>query len=192
MKPCCRQPGGVWGFLHSFLAHMFTCHKSKSSNQNVRGHLSSPNPSFSSRGNADGALWMRASLQGKNPKLGELAVLYQTVSNPAFCLRGGHFLNSGGCKSSTENSLGKEGPESGPWVRWIETVRICPTYANLDIGTVKKRGYQGFKKKKRRRRRRNLGLPGGSAGKESSCDTGDLGSIPGLGRSPGEGNSYPL
>ena len=32
----------------------------------------------------------------------------------------------------------------------------------------------------------------GSAGKESACKVGDLGLIPGLGRSPGEGNSYPL
>ena len=31
-----------------------------------------------------------------------------------------------------------------------------------------------------------------SAGKESTCKAGDLGSIPGLGRSPGEGNGYPL
>ena len=37
-----------------------------------------------------------------------------------------------------------------------------------------------------------LSFPGGSDGKESACNTGDLGSIPGLGRSPGEGNSYPL
>ena len=36
------------------------------------------------------------------------------------------------------------------------------------------------------------GLPCGSGGKESACDAGDLGSIPGLGRSPGEGKSYPL
>ena len=36
------------------------------------------------------------------------------------------------------------------------------------------------------------GSPGGSAGKESACNEGDLGSIPGSGRSPGEGNSYPL
>ena len=35
-------------------------------------------------------------------------------------------------------------------------------------------------------------LFGGSEGKESACNAGDLGSIPGLGRSPGEGNSYPL
>ena len=32
----------------------------------------------------------------------------------------------------------------------------------------------------------------GSAGKESACNVGDLGSIPGLGRSPGEGIGYPL
>ena len=37
-----------------------------------------------------------------------------------------------------------------------------------------------------------LGFPDGSAGKEFSCIVGDLGSIPGLGRSPGEGKSYPL
>ena len=35
------------------------------------------------------------------------------------------------------------------------------------------------------------GLPCGSAGKESTCNVGDLCLIPGLGRSPGEGNSYP-
>ena len=37
-----------------------------------------------------------------------------------------------------------------------------------------------------------LGLPSGSAGKESPCNVRDLGSIPGLGRSPGEGKCYPL
>ena len=37
-----------------------------------------------------------------------------------------------------------------------------------------------------------LGFPCGSAGEESACNTGDLGLIPGLGRSPGEGNGYPL
>ena len=36
-----------------------------------------------------------------------------------------------------------------------------------------------------------LGFPGASAGKESACNVGDLGSIPGLGRSAGEGNGYP-
>ena len=37
-----------------------------------------------------------------------------------------------------------------------------------------------------------LCFPGGSDGKESACNVGDLGSIPGLGRSPGEGKGYPL
>ena len=37
-----------------------------------------------------------------------------------------------------------------------------------------------------------LSFPDGSIGKESACHTGDLGSIPGLRRSPGEGKSYPL
>ena len=38
----------------------------------------------------------------------------------------------------------------------------------------------------------NLGFPGGSAGKESASNVGDLDLIAGLGRSPGEGNIYPL
>ena len=37
-----------------------------------------------------------------------------------------------------------------------------------------------------------LGFPGGSDGKESACNARDLGSIPGSGRSPGEGNGNPL
>ena len=37
-----------------------------------------------------------------------------------------------------------------------------------------------------------LGFPGGSAGKESSCNAGDLGSTHGVGRSPGEGKDCPL
>ena len=36
------------------------------------------------------------------------------------------------------------------------------------------------------------GFPGGSAGKGSTYNEGDLGSVPGLGRCPGEGNGYPL
>ena len=35
-------------------------------------------------------------------------------------------------------------------------------------------------------------FPDSSAGKESTCNAGDLGSIPGLGRCPGEGKGYPL
>ena len=37
-----------------------------------------------------------------------------------------------------------------------------------------------------------MGFPGGADGKESACSVGDLGLIPGLERSPGEGNGNPL
>ena len=37
-----------------------------------------------------------------------------------------------------------------------------------------------------------MGFPGGSGNEESTCNAGDLGSIPGLGRSPEEGNGYLL
>ena len=37
-----------------------------------------------------------------------------------------------------------------------------------------------------------MGFPGGSDSKESACNAGDLCSIPGSGRSPGEGNGDPL
>ena len=36
------------------------------------------------------------------------------------------------------------------------------------------------------------GFPGGSDGKESACNSGEQDSIPGSGRSPGEGNGYPI
>ena len=38
----------------------------------------------------------------------------------------------------------------------------------------------------------SLGFPGSSAGKDSACNAGDQSSIPGLGRSAGEGIGYPL
>ena len=37
-----------------------------------------------------------------------------------------------------------------------------------------------------------MGLPCSSDGRESACNAGDLGSVPGSGRSPGEGNGSPL
>ena len=37
-----------------------------------------------------------------------------------------------------------------------------------------------------------MGFPCSSVGKEPTCNAGDLGSTPGLGRSPGEGKGYPL
>ena len=52
---------------------------------------------------------------------------------------------------------------------------LCFTFVQITLG---KHVFRGF--------------PGGSAGKESVCTAGDLGSIPGLGRSPGGGNGNPL
>ena len=54
-----------------------------------------------------------------------------------------------------------------------------------------------IKKKSKQKKKAELystiwGFPCGSADKESACDVGDLGSIPGLGRSPGEGNGNAL
>ena len=42
------------------------------------------------------------------------------------------------------------------------------------------------------KKREGSGFPCGSAGEESACNVGDLSSIPGLGRAPGEGKGYPL
>ena len=45
--------------------------------------------------------------------------------------------------------------------------------------------------KKKKKKNQNMGFFGGSAGKEATCNMGDLDWIPGLGRSPGEGKGYP-
>ena len=66
------------------------------------------------------------------------------------------------------NSCGSQTPEHG--------LSNCDTRASLLLGMWDLPG---------------SGFPGGSAGKESACNAGDLGSIPGLGRSPGEGKGYP-
>ena len=47
-------------------------------------------------------------------------------------------------------------------------------------------------RKKKKRTKSHQGFPGGSEVKASTCNAGDLGSIPGSGRSPGEGNGNPL
>ena len=47
-------------------------------------------------------------------------------------------------------------------------------------------------KKKKKLQKQITGFPGGSDDKKSACNAGDLGSIPGSGRSPGEGTGNPL
>ena len=51
---------------------------------------------------------------------------------------------------------------------------------------------KGIEEVARRHWSMGKGFPGGSGGKASVYNTGDLGSIPGLGRFPGEGNGKPL
>ena len=52
--------------------------------------------------------------------------------------------------------------------------------------------YSAYKLNKQGVTYNQMGFPGGSAGKESAWNVGDLGLIPGLGRCPGEENGYPL
>ena len=59
-----------------------------------------------------------------------------------------------------------------------ETTRECPLVIQLNFTLT----YRNSKE----------GSPGSSDGKASACNAGDLGSIPGLGRSPEEGNGNPL
>ena len=66
----------------------------------------------------------------------------------------------------------------------MTTVKIFK-WGDLQKGTYMVQIFLYFTKKK-------IGFPGGSEGKESACNAGDPGSIPGLGRSPGEGNGNPL
>ena len=71
--------------------------------------------------------------------------------------------------------------------------QVPPSPENTTPGTCSE-----FPKGQRRAKRPPASLalrnsfPGGSDGKESACNAGDQGSIPVLGRSPGEGNGYPL
>ena len=62
---------------------------------------------------------------------------------------------------------------------------------NQDGGKIVQKGTH-LKFKRKREKMRQLGFPGGSVCKEAACNAGDLGSSPGLGRSPGEGNGNTL
>ena len=64
----------------------------------------------------------------------------------------------------------------------IQSLQMSPRMANLRQGNVLiSLPYSP-----------SWGFPYSSVGKESACNAGDLGLIPGLGRSPGEGNGNPL
>ena len=78
-------------------------------------------------------------------------------------LLGGHHSTHDAVLAHTEELLSFHVP-------WAREVVIAPVVTQLSF----------------------LGFPGGSDGKESACNARDRNLIPGLGRSPGEGNGYPL
>ena len=82
----------------------------------------------------------------------------------------GNYVN---CQSFPDSSVGEESAFSvGPWFNsWVRKI----PWRRDRLPTLV---FSGF--------------PCGSAGKESACNAGDLGLIPGLERSPGEGKGYPL
>ena len=89
-----------------------------------------------------------------------------------------------------------------PFTRWIICLSVCTSILSHMIQTtmdsihIPNATYQIQKVMWKRnsylfRCSHALGFPGGSVGKESACNAGDLGLIPGLGRSPGGGNGNP-
>ena len=88
-------------------------------------------------------------------------------------------LGSGG-KFSNEADLANQQQESIQVCCEAAETRQCFTSAKTGWGRKQSLG------------KKYTGLPWSLSGKESTCDAGDLGSVPGLGRSPGEGNGYPL
>ena len=89
------------------------------------------------------------------------------------------------CPRSTHGSLSGRRPNA------FYVSVLCPHnigWHSPQSEKTKRRDPQPFTK----RRDPYQGFPGGSEGKASACIAGDLGSIPGLGRSPGEGNGNSL
>ena len=86
------------------------------------------------------------------------------------------------------------------WTHGYNLELLCPhslvTRApEMEEAPVERQQQEDFSHKRREIRHVLLGwegFPCGSAGRESTSNAGDLGSIPGLGRSPGEGKGYPL
>ena len=66
-------------------------------------------------------------------------------------------------------------------VQFFLALKVPPTVFKAMAHLLKKPFFTGHSK----------GFPGDPAGKESTCNAGDLGSNPGLGRSPGEGKRLP-
>ena len=76
----------------------------------------------------------------------------------------------------------------------VFSAAVCPSGAPLFLTGWEELGTNGLliRETKKSIIFVNMDFPGDSAGKESACNAGDLVSVPGLGRSPGEGNGYPV
>ena len=83
----------------------------------------------------------------------------------------------------------------GPITSWQIDGETMETVTDFILGGCKITWVCSHEIKRRlpfgRKAMTNLSFPGGSDSKESTCNAGDLGSIPGLGRSPGEGKGLP-
>ena len=96
-------------------------------------------------------------------------------------------VNTGRICSVCVRCSGSQGTQSQPEREavtlgdWMTTLRGTGSSAQADQAGNQWREGPAF-----------YGFPGGSDGKESACNEEDLGSVPGSGRSPGEGNSYPF
>ena len=100
-----------------------------------------------------------------------------SVSDPAAGRAGGHGPTSRGGKQGTRAVCTELYMGSRNWVRNADQAPGSPNHLGTASCLWPSHHLQGF--------------PGGSGSKESVCNEGDPGSIPGLGRSPGEGNGYP-
>ena len=93
------------------------------------------------------------------------------------------------CLIFSEDSWNGSTPFSGSPTSIAQLVKNCPA---MQEPLVQCLAQEGPWRRDRLPTPVFLGFPSQSAGKESACNVGDLGSVPGLGRWPGEGNGYPL
>ena len=97
--------------------------------------------------------------------------------------RAGGEPHDGPGRSCTKHPETQQGPDRRPWLSacqgrrqpfWVRNTHSCHKFSNTSSNSIK------------------TYFPGDSDGTESACNAGDLHLIPGLGRSSGQGNGYPL
>ena len=123
---------------------------------------------------------------------------YNPLLLPLFCCSGCYFYSFGHCELfqlspmcfwHTSSRCVCACPEHScsllSYTRWLSSLILCIAWPNTQICHFTKEGSPSYW-------RMVLGVPGGSDGRESACNTWDLGSIPGLGGSPGGGHGNPL